>query len=84
MLAGWTALLAASTLKTTGPVYCTPGMGYCCTELPSSSLLLAKSLPVLSMPTHAGMARLSWPERWFTCPKAVTHLATNQAQQSAE
>jgi len=33
MLAGWTALLAASTLKTTGPVYCSPGMGYCCTGL---------------------------------------------------
>ena len=44
------------------------------------------SMPVLIVPTHRGMARLSWActvdgciLRWFACTKTVTHRSTNRA-----
>jgi len=42
-------------------------------------LFLPQMLSVLTVPTHEGMARLSYVLRWFTCLLTVAHPSTNWA-----
>ena len=59
-------------------------MHYCHAELAASSSAVVRPLPVLILPSHRGMARLSWLNLPIWCesdlnPWTVTHPCTNQA-----
>ena len=61
MSAGWSAQLTVSAFNRLGQYASSSGYrAYCHTELAVSSLVVARRLlPVLILPTHGGMARLS-------------------------
>jgi len=53
---------------------------YCYAELPISSLAVAKTISVLTVPTNAGMARLSRPGWLVKYPRMITDPSTNPAR----